>query len=61
MPGREEAEREAPLPARHFVGPTPEQRSFLLPLMVPRGGYQSDPYTLARLLEGLAVPGNENE
>jgi len=43
--------------ARHFADPAPEQRGFLLPLRVPRGGYQTDPGTVDRFLEGLAVPG----
>jgi hypothetical protein len=40
-----------------FAAAAPEERAFLLPLRVPRGGYQSEPGTLARLYEGLAVPG----
>jgi hypothetical protein len=41
----------------YFAGPAPEERAFLLPLRVPRGGYQSEPGTWARFVEGLAVPG----
>jgi hypothetical protein len=49
--GRQQAELRA----------TPEQRSFLLPLKVPRGGYTSEPGTFERFKEGLALPGIINQ
>lgn len=40
-----------------YAEPSPEERSFLAPIVTPRGGYTTEPGTMGRFFEGLGVPG----